>query len=119
MLISDKTGLKQIEIEEVKDYSCGGYHSLFLKSIFLLFFLIFIFLIFFYFFIFIKYKKKENGDIFVLGSNSNKQLGLDPQKYVNVEKPTFLMNLENATSVCCGYNHSFVFESKIFFFLIN
>ena len=89
--------------------------SLSQKYFFNIFFNIY-FLIIFYFFIFIKYKKKENGDIFVLGSNSYKQLGLDTKKYANVEKPTFLTNIKDATSVCCGYNHSFVFESKEFSF---
>ena len=72
----------------------------------------------FFFWFFIE-KNKENGDIYAMGyHDSYKDLIENGEN--NHEKPVFISNIENAVSICGGYNHNFVVSSlKLFLFTFS
>jgi hypothetical protein len=49
-----------------------------------------------------------------MGSNDIGELGIANKDLKNANEPIFLMNIENAISVCSGYMHNFIIASKNF-----
>eukprot|EP01091_Cochliopodium_minus_P001463 TRINITY_DN1132_c0_g2_i1.p1 TRINITY_DN1132_c0_g2~~TRINITY_DN1132_c0_g2_i1.p1 ORF type:complete len:416 (-),score=88.22 TRINITY_DN1132_c0_g2_i1:27-1274(-) len=50
---------------------------------------------------------KENGEVWVMGSNGKGQCGLG-KEIRKVETPTLLLTDKNIFSVCCGFDYSFI-----------
>eukprot|EP01091_Cochliopodium_minus_P009202 TRINITY_DN2206_c0_g1_i1.p1 TRINITY_DN2206_c0_g1~~TRINITY_DN2206_c0_g1_i1.p1 ORF type:complete len:420 (-),score=80.47 TRINITY_DN2206_c0_g1_i1:15-1274(-) len=77
-IISD--GYEELDIDNVDSFSCGSDHILFFKA---------------------------NGEVWVMGSNSNGQCGLNDDLDF-IKSPLLLMSDKNIKAVCCGWYYSYI-----------